>query len=81
MREDHFTFISNDLRHYFPFVELCNAMIHSYHDERDINIEIDTEFNDLLTSSNLRPCLLNKPSKTKKVQRIRNCVLKCNLYL
>ena len=81
MREDHFTFISNDLTHDVPFVELCNAMIHSYHDERDINIEIDTEFNDLLTSSNLRPCLLNKPSKTKKVQRIRNCVLKCNLYL
>ena len=42
--EDHFTFISNDLTHDVPFVELCNAMIHTYYDERDINIEIDIEF-------------------------------------
>ena len=56
-------------------------MIHTYYDERDVNIEIDIEFNDLLASSNLQPYLLNKPLKTKNVQRIRNCVLKCNLYL
>ena len=46
MREDHFTFISNDPTHDVPFVELCNAMIHTYYDERDINIEIYIEFND-----------------------------------
>ena len=38
-------FISNDLTH-VSFVELCNSMIHTYYDERDINIEIDIEFND-----------------------------------
>ena len=27
LHEDHFTFISNDLTHDVPFVELCNAMI------------------------------------------------------
>ena len=46
LREDHFTFISNDPTHDVPFVELCNAMIHTYYDERDIKIEIDIEFND-----------------------------------
>ena len=46
LREDHFTFISYDLTHDVPFVELCNAMIHKYYDERDINIEKDIEFND-----------------------------------
>ena len=46
LREDHFTFISNDLTHYVLLVELCNAIIHTYYDERDINIEIDIEFND-----------------------------------
>ena len=81
LREDHFTFRSNDLTHDVPFVKLCNAMIHTYYDERDVNIEIDIEFNDLLASSNLQPYLLNKPLKTKNVQRIRNCVLKRNLYL
>ena len=45
LHEDHFTFRSNDLTH-VPFVELCNAMIHTYYDERDINIEHDIEFND-----------------------------------
>ena len=40
------TFISNNLTHDVPFVELCNAMIHTYYDERDIKIEIDIEFND-----------------------------------
>ena len=42
----NFTFISNDLTHDVPLVELCNAMIHTYYDERNINIEIDTDFND-----------------------------------
>ena len=46
LREDHFTFISNDLTHNVPFVELCNSMIHTYYGERDINIELDIEFND-----------------------------------
>ena len=46
MHEDHFTFISNDLTHDVLFVTLCNAMIHTYYDEREINIEIDIEFND-----------------------------------
>ena len=46
LREDHFTFISNDLTHDVPFVELCNSMIHTYYGERDINIELDIEFND-----------------------------------
>ena len=45
LHEDHFTFINNDLTHYVPLVELCNAIIHTYYDERDINIEIDIEFN------------------------------------
>ena len=46
LREDHFTFISNDLTHYVLLIELCNAIIHTYYDERDINTEIDIEFND-----------------------------------
>ena len=46
MHEDHFTFISNDLIHDVPFVELHNSMIYTYYHERDINIEIDIEFND-----------------------------------
>ena len=46
LHENHFTFISNDLIHDVPFVELCNSMIHTYYDGRDINIEIDIEFND-----------------------------------
>ena len=43
--EDRFTFISNNLTHDVPFVKLCNAMIHTYYDEREINVEIDIEFN------------------------------------
>ena len=36
----------------------------------------------LLASSKLEPCLLKQPLKTrKKVKRIRNYVLKVNLYL
>ena len=46
LREDNFFFISNDLTHYVPIVELCNSMIHTNYDERDINIEIDIGFND-----------------------------------
>ena len=46
LHEDHFTFISNDLTHDVPFVELCNSMIHTYCDKRYINIEIDIELND-----------------------------------
>ena len=46
LHEDHFTFISNDLTHDVLFLELCNSMIHTYYDERNINIEIDVEFND-----------------------------------
>ena len=42
----NFTFISNDLTHDVPLVELCNAMIHTYYDERNINMEIDIDFND-----------------------------------
>ena len=52
LREDHFTFISNDLTYDVPFVELCNAMIHTYYDERDINIERDIEFDDGCASAN-----------------------------
>ena len=29
LREDHLTFISNNLTHYVPLVELCNAIIHT----------------------------------------------------
>ena len=50
MREDHVIFISKNLTHDVPFVELCNSMIHAYYDERDINIELDIEFNDGYTS-------------------------------
>ena len=39
-------FISSNLTHDVSFVELCNSMIHTYYDERDINIEIDIKFND-----------------------------------
>lgn len=46
IREDHFTFISNDIKHDVPFVELCNSMIHSYYDEKGVDIEMDVEFND-----------------------------------
>ena len=42
----NFTFISNDLTNDVPLVELCNAMIHTYYDERNINMEIDIDFND-----------------------------------
>ena len=50
LHEDHFTFISNDLTHDVPFVELCNSMIHTYYDERYLNIETDIEFNGGCTS-------------------------------
>ena len=46
LREDHFTFTSNDLIHDVPFVGLFSSMIHTYYDERDVNTEIDIEFND-----------------------------------
>ena len=29
LHEDHFTFISDDMKHDIPFVELCNGMIHT----------------------------------------------------
>ena len=38
--------MSHDPTHDVPFVELCNAMIHTYYDETDIKTEIDIEFND-----------------------------------
>ena len=48
LHENHFTFISNDLIHDVPFAELCNSMIHTYYDGRDINIEIDIELLNLM---------------------------------
>ena len=44
--EDHFTFISDDIKHDVPFVELCNDMIHTYYDEVNVDIDLDIEFND-----------------------------------
>ena len=28
--EDHFTFISDEIQHYVPFVEIYNVMLHVY---------------------------------------------------
>ena len=46
VREEHFVFISNDLQHDVPFVELCNDIIHERYKEMGIKIEHDIEFND-----------------------------------
>ena len=47
VREDHFVFISDDLKHDIPFVEICNCMIHKhYYTDRNIPVTRDIEFND-----------------------------------
>ena len=48
--EDNFTFISDDIKHDAPFVELCNDKIHTYYDEVNVDIDLDIEFNDGCTS-------------------------------
>ena len=37
-------------------------------------------FDQMTKSTTLQPCLLKEPLKTQKSQKIRNYVLKCNLY-
>ena len=69
LHEDHFTFISNDLTHDVPFVELCSAIIHTYYDERDTNIEIDIEFNN------------GSSSQCKCVRAIQSFAKKCFIHL
>ena len=44
--EDYFTFISDDIKHDVPFVELCNDMMHTYYDKINVDIDLDIEFND-----------------------------------
>ena len=44
--EDHFTCISDDIKHDVPFVELCNDMILTYYNEVNVDIDLDIEFND-----------------------------------
>ena len=46
VREDHFIFISDDLKHEIPFVEICNSMIHKRYTDRNIPVTRDIEFND-----------------------------------
>ena len=36
VREDHFVFISSDLKHDIPFAEICNTMIHKHYADRNI---------------------------------------------
>ena len=44
VREDHFVFISDDLKHDIPFVEICNSMIHKHYTDRNIPLTRDIEF-------------------------------------
>ena len=41
----HFIFISTDINHDVPFVQLHSDMIHTYYDDVNIDIELDIEFN------------------------------------
>ena len=43
--EDHFTSISDDIKHDIPFVELCNDMIHTTM-KFNVDFDLDIEFND-----------------------------------
>ena len=38
-------FISNDIKHDVPFVQLHSEMIYTYYDDVNIDIELDIEFN------------------------------------
>ena len=46
LREDHFIFISDDIKHDVPFEELCIDMTHTYYYEVNVDIDLDIEFND-----------------------------------
>ena len=46
VREDHFVFVSDDLKHDILFVEICNSMIHKHYADRNIPVTRDIEFND-----------------------------------
>ena len=46
----YITFISNDIKHDAPFVELCNDIIHAYYDEVNVDIDLDLELNDRCAS-------------------------------
>ena len=38
LREDHFLFTSNDIKHDILFAKLCNDMIHTYYDKVSVDI-------------------------------------------
>ena len=44
--EDHVTFISNNLKHDVPFVELCSRKILEHYKTKGIKIAHDIEYND-----------------------------------
>ena len=46
LREDHFTFISDDIKHDVPFLKLFIDMIDTYYYEINVDIDLDNEFND-----------------------------------
>ena len=46
IKEEYFTFISVDLKHDVPFVELCNSIIHGNDFPKDIKLDHEIEFND-----------------------------------
>ena len=67
LHEDHFTFISDDIKHDVPFVELCNDMIHTYYDKINVDIDLDIEFNDgcaVLSSLNAFEQYITLPQET-----------------
>ena len=45
LREDHFTFISDDIKHDVPFLKLFIDMIDTYYYEINVDIDLDNEFN------------------------------------
>ena len=45
VREDHFVFMSKDLKHDIPFEETCYSIIHKYYADKEIEIKLDIEFN------------------------------------
>ena len=46
IREDHIAFISNDKKHYVPFVEYCNGVLHRHYKDAGLPITHDIEYND-----------------------------------
>ena len=70
LREDHFLFTSNDIKHDILFAKLCNDMIHTYYDKVSVDIDLDIEFNDGCASQPKYICAI-QCFASRKMRRIR----------